>query len=225
MIPEIGRYYRQLSGAKPFKVRNTLPARELARVQYLSGVRRTVPFDCIVEIDYPLFTGNWCPECHGKINASSRCTECGWSTADIENPNPNIEAHEGENTMANNNNNLYRLNEEGKDPVYVRRVGTDGSLAVVKEETSGALRAVDAKLLEEVLPYTVSVKFLAGGRSKAYAYLAEEGEFKAGDLLVSEGNSGYEPGFATVTAVNTKSRAATVRFSGWKVNATRVEAS
>lgn len=113
-------------------------------------------------------------------------------------------------------NTLYRLTE-GETTTYVRRVGTDGSLAVVKDANTGSLRAVDPKLLEEVLPYSVGIRFL--GNSTVYNYLADEGQFAVGDLLLVDSG-----GHATVVSLNTKSRRATKRFSGWKLQATPLKA-
>lgn len=111
-------------------------------------------------------------------------------------------------------NVLFKLKEDDKE-VYVRKIGQDGNMVVIKEENTGNLRAVDPALLEEVLPYTVAIKFL-GGNGTTYHYFADEGEFAKDDLLVDNPSGNY----AMVMGTNTKSKSANKRFKGWKVNAT-----
>lgn len=60
---------------------------------------------------------------------------------------------------------------------------------------------------------------LAGSAGKAYSYWADKGEFKVGDLLLDRNNMSY----AEVVEVDTKSKLASKRFSGWKVNATKIK--
>lgn len=91
---------------------------------------------------------------------------------------------------------------------------------VLEMKGGGGVKAFPEDQLEEVLPYTVSIQYLGNGSdSKSYAYLSKEGEFSVGDFLFG----GRYGGFAKVTAVDTKSKHATKRFNGWKLQAEQIK--
>lgn len=216
---QVGRYYRRDTGTKAFKLLE-LPAPHDTHVRvefYPSGSRTVVEIRRIVEPRAP-YPGHYCPSCGNcYVPDDNACYYCGWSVTKIKLPkNYNPATAEAAQTQGDHpmSNTLYRLTE-GDTTTYVRRVGTDGSLAVVKDANTGSLRAVDPRLLEEVLPYSVGIKFL--GNSTTYHYLANEGQFDVGNLLLADSGT-----HAQVVAVNTKSRRATKRFEGWKLNAIRL---
>ena len=147
---------------------------------------------------------------HDKTIWTCRC--CGWTTNDIAYPATHAQ---GEPTMSK----LFRLiaeeNEPGAAAVYVRRVGTDGDLAVVKDEATGALLAVRPTRLEEVLPYTVGMNKV--GQTHGAQFIATKGVFAVDDLLMDQSGTLW-----VVGAVDTKSRDAVKRFRGFKLAATPI---
>lgn len=225
---QAGRYYRLDSGTKAFKLLSISTAfndfQEADVAYYPSGARRKVPVARIVEPHAP-WPKHYCPGCGSDFAPHDRsCRDCGWSVTNIalpKNYNPataKAAQNQGDHPMSQNT--LFRLTE-GETTTYVRRVGTDGSLAVVKDANTGGLRAVDPKLLEEVLPFSVGIRF--GGNSTTYHYHADKGQFSVGDLLLADSN-GHANVYAHVVSVDTKSRRATKRFSGWKLAATLLNA-
>lgn len=134
--------------------------------------------------------------------------------------------------------NVYRVNEtktetEGTkqmtDTLYQVKGTEDYGIYLTKDRSGnfvlemkggGGVKAFPEDQLEEVLPYTVSIQYLGNGSdSKSYAYLSKEGEFSVGDFLFG----GRYGGFAKVTAVDTKSKHATKRFNGWKLQAEQIK--
>lgn len=124
---------------------------------------------------------------------------------------------------------LYGEDEMTKDTLYsfeqdgVTKYGTllttdsKGRYVLEVRGTQDVI-PMDKSLVTEVLPYTIAVQF--PGTTKHYAFKAKEGDFSVGDLLV---RTDYEDfSFCTVVKVDTKSKAATKVFEGYKVNATKV---
>lgn len=82
----------------------------------------------------------------------------------------------------------------------------------------GGIQVVKSEQIEEVFPFTFSVKFV-NGNDVSYHFTGIEGQFKVGDLLIyDKGNSNI--GLCVVTALDTKSRSATKNFSGYRLNNT-----
>lgn len=81
---------------------------------------------------------------------------------------------------------------------------------VMEVKGSGQIVAVAKNKVEEVLPYTISVKFSDSGTT--YSYLSEKDKFPVGFYLVKALHSdGWQ--IAQVTAVDTKSNKATKEFA------------
>jgi hypothetical protein len=106
-------------------------------------------------------------------------------------------------------NTLYAVKETGKMgfKVAVNRKGE----YVLEMKDTGDYVAFAADLVEEVIPFTVDIKF-NGSSSTVYSYFATEGQFVKGDMLIAENGN-----FATVIAIDTKSRAANKTFKGRKL--------
>lgn len=209
---EVGRYYAVDTGWTAFRVDGIDTLRNTVDVTYHpSGSIGHWPISRLVEVDK--VTPWKCPTCKQHDftdqNKQPTCRSCGWSPNDIELPEEEI-------PMAQET--LYRLLDEKKE-TYCTRLSTDSrGRAVVEIKGSGEIRAVEPKSLEEVLPYTVGIKFLSDGNGgQVYNYFANEGEFEVGDLLINR-----ERSLAEVIKVNTKSRRANKRFKGWKVAATKI---
>lgn len=81
---------------------------------------------------------------------------------------------------------------------------------VMEVKGSGQIMAVTKDKVQEVLPYTIGVKF--GKSSQVYHYLAERDKFPVGFYLVDNYNvDGFQ--VAQVVQVDTKSPKATVEFT------------
>jgi hypothetical protein len=91
--------------------------------------------------------------------------------------------------VGTNSQNLYILEVKGRDDYVVK----------------------DPKELEEVLPYTFSVKV----NNKETHFIGEPGKLSVGDWLIMEENSGYS--IVQVQAVDTKSKGARSKFKGRKI--------
>lgn len=77
---------------------------------------------------------------------------------------------------------------------------------------TGEVKTVEKNQLEEVIPYTVTIKFL-GSDSKTYSFFSADGTVSVGDLI-------FLPMYnqiVMVTGVNTKSKLATKWLEGTKL--------
>lgn len=80
----------------------------------------------------------------------------------------------------------------------------------------GGIQVVKPEQIEEVFPFTFSVKFVYGN-DVSYHFTGIEDQFKVGDLLIyDKGN--FNISLCVVTALDTKSRSATKNFSGYRLN-------
>lgn len=114
-------------------------------------------------------------------------------------------------------NKLYEITL-GEETKFGAKLAVNSAGEWVMEiKGTGEVLAVDPKACQKVVPYSVNIQFLHGGRSGGYSYLADKGEFEVGDFLVQTNGN-----FAQVTAVDTKSEKATKRFEGWKLQATKI---
>lgn len=115
-----------------------------------------------------------------------------------------LEEKEEENTMEK----LYAVDTAGKT-VYANKLAVNAAGQWVMEPKGGGdVFSVDKDKVEEVIPYTVDVKFW--GSSNTYAYTSVEGKYSVGDILVV--NTTYNAhgvNFVVVKGVNTKSKKAT----------------
>lgn len=88
----------------------------------------------------------------------------------------------------------------------------NGEYVLEMKDGSGA-QAFKKDDLTEVLPYTVSVKYISDrGSSSTYDYECEEGKVEKGDLLIINGS------LCEVTGVDTKSKSATKTLTGRKLS-------
>lgn len=108
---------------------------------------------------------------------------------------------------------LYRVIAE--HDVYGEFLTDDSRGRMVLElKGTGSIRAFNPEELEEVMPYTINVRFLFGGNeNKEYGFLSKEGEVSVGDILLLRGYT--NPAF--VVSVNTKNPRANVKIVGRRV--------
>ena len=107
---------------------------------------------------------------------------------------------------------LYEINTDGAIS-YGSKLATDSSGNWVMElKGSNKVVSVHRDRVTEVLPYTVGVKFNNG--TQVYSYLARTGDWTVGDIVVVEGSPSP---FATITAIDSKSTAATKWLVGIKI--------
>lgn len=107
---------------------------------------------------------------------------------------------------------LYSFNDNGK-AVFATYLATNSENKYILEvKGTGDIVVKDPKELEEVLPYTFSVKV----SGKELHYIGEPGKLKKGDwLILDTGNRGYE--IVTVEAIDTKNKTARSKFKGRKI--------
>ena len=111
---------------------------------------------------------------------------------------------QGKDTM----NTLYQFTAD-KAVKYGTYLATNSSgMYVMEEKGTGSIFTVDKSTVEEVLPYTIGVKFL--GSSTTYSYFANPETFKVGELYLMEAPSGLC--LVNITDLNTKSKSATKDF-------------
>lgn len=123
--------------------------------------------------------------------------------------------YDGESKMTTNANKLYTwklINVDGTDvDLYGHYLATNSQGEWVMEvKGSGVIMAVAKDKVQEVLPYTIGVRFNNNGTT--YHYLADKGKFTEGFYLVKDtSSSGWQ--IARVVDVDTKFSKATVEFS------------
>jgi hypothetical protein len=108
---------------------------------------------------------------------------------------------------------LYSYKEESGKVVFATYLATNSENKYILEvKGTGEIVVKDPKELEEVLPYTFSVKV----SGKELHYIGERGKLKKGDWLIMDtGNRGYE--IVTVEAIDTKNKTARSKFKGRKI--------
>jgi hypothetical protein len=126
-------------------------------------------------------------------------------------PIENIENIEDKKTMT-----LYSFPKADGSTGYGAHIGTNSqNKYLIEEKASGEIHVLDKEKLEEVLPYTYSVRYNTGSE---YDFIGEPGTVAKGDILIqftSSNSSAIQ--LVQVTNVDTKSRKATKRFNGLKV--------
>lgn len=120
--------------------------------------------------------------------------------------------YEGEATMTNTNKLfVFKDNFNTNVDLYGHYLATNSQGEWVMEvKGSGQIMAIAKDKVQEVLPYTISVKFMDDGTT--YSYLASKDQFPVGFYLV-KGYSQSSFQIAQVTAVDTKSNKATKEFA------------
>ena len=108
-------------------------------------------------------------------------------------------------------NTLYQVKDTDRFGTYLA-TNSKGQWVLEMKDTSKP-EVFDPSNVEEVLPYTVGVKFLTNTNNTTYHYTSKEGEVNKGDIVFVDRTSG----FARVTGVDTKSKSATKPLTGFKV--------
>lgn len=105
---------------------------------------------------------------------------------------------------------LYQFSGKDGEIKYGSYLATNSSGQYVMEEKgTGTIITADKSTVEEVLPYTVDIRFLSSG-DKTYSYFAEAGEFEAGGFYMLENHNGVS--VVQVAATDTKRKNATKDF-------------
>lgn len=106
---------------------------------------------------------------------------------------------------------LYKFDHEGNE-VFGTHIGTDGSNNYVLEiKGGGGIVVKDPKDIEEVIPWTFSVKI----NGKETHFMGQKDKVKKGDFLLYNCNG--TPVLCTVTGVDTKCRTARDKFKGLRL--------
>ena len=124
----------------------------------------------------------------------------------------NFVSYEREATMTNTNKlYVFKDNFNTNVDLYGHYLATNSQGEWVMEvKGSGMIMAIAKDKVQEVLPYTINVKFVDSGTT--YSYLANKDQFPVGFYLVKAySHDGWQ--IAHVTAVDTKSNKATKEFA------------
>jgi len=112
-----------------------------------------------------------------------------------------------EGTQKMNSTALYEV-KVGETTKFANYLATNGKGDYVFEEKgSGDVFTAPKGSEQEVMPYTVDVKYSNG--TNTYGYISKEGQFSKGDALVTP-----EGSFAMVVNVNTRNKSAIKEFVG-----------
>lgn len=107
---------------------------------------------------------------------------------------------------------LYSFMDESGDLAYGLHVGTNSQdLYILEVEGRGDYVVKDPREIEEVLPYTFSVKL----NSREVHYIGEPGRVSKGDWLILDSKGSYN--IAQVQSVDTKNKGAKSKFSGRRI--------
>jgi len=105
------------------------------------------------------------------------------------------------------------------EETYGTQIATNSEGKIVLEiKGTNEVKAYDKKLLEEVMPYTVGIKF---GSSQTYHFEVDKGSVEVGDIIIRM-DSPYEGSFGQVVSIDTKSKMATKRLDAVVVKGTRI---
>ncbi len=112
---------------------------------------------------------------------------------------------------AMNTNTLYQFFSVTDDAtLFGNHIGTNSQgLWIMETKGTGRIVAVDKKDVEEVLPYSLGVKFL-NGNGTVYNYLADKGKYDLGFYLMKDKMG--ETVIVQVVSLDTKSKIAKVDF-------------
>ena len=112
---------------------------------------------------------------------------------------------------AMNTNTLYQFSGDTTATAYFgNHIGTNSQGQWIMEvKGTGQILAVDKKDVEEVLPYSLGIKFL-NGNGVVYNYLANKGKYDLGFYLMKDKMG--ETVIVQVVSLDTKSKIATVDF-------------
>lgn len=114
----------------------------------------------------------------------------------------NFKHAEGDNSMAKDA--LYKIALEDRE-VYGVHIGTDSAGRFLMEEKgTGSIHIVSKDAIEEVLPYTFSVRM--NGREQHFQ--GEAGKLKKGDILLYTAGGADNFAFAVVKNLDTKNKGA-----------------
>jgi hypothetical protein len=124
----------------------------------------------------------------------------------------NIKLYE-DDTMTTTNT-LFQIKLENGSVTYGTHVGTNSSNQfLIEEKGTGKIILANKSQLEEVLPYTFSVRM----NGKNVQFQGEPDKLKKGDILLYTGEGADNAQVAYVTAVDTKNKTATKSFKGRKI--------
>lgn len=113
------------------------------------------------------------------------------------------QTHTGEDTVTK----LYEVKESENTTTFATKLAVNSnSLWVMEEKGTGRVFTVTPSSAEEVMPYTISVKFFDTPHKK-YDYLAEKGYFEPNQVFMSDTGS-----LCYIVDVDTKSKVATKDF-------------
>lgn len=127
--------------------------------------------------------------------------------------------HYEDETMSTNANTLFQIKLEDGSITYGTHVGTNSSNQyLIEEKGTGKIILANKSQLEEVLPYTFSVRM----NNKLMHFQGEPEKVKKGDVLLYTGEGADNAQFAYVTNVDTKNKSAAKAFKGLRVQTTEL---
>lgn len=124
-----------------------------------------------------------------------------------------VKPFEGNDYPATPSKTLYTFKDSEGNVTFGTHVGTNSqNLYILEVKGVDGYVVKDPEELEEVLPYTFSVK----KNNRDYHYIGEPGKLSQGDwLILEEPSNSYL--IVQVQAVNTKNKGAKKKFKGCKI--------
>jgi hypothetical protein len=113
-------------------------------------------------------------------------------------------------------NTLYKVIETEEYGTFLTK-DSQGKL-VLELKGSNKVASFSSDELEEVIPYTIDIRFKTDGG--IYTFTSEKGTLELDDLVVYEGPYGRD--IAQVTGVDTKNKKSNKPFKGWKLQTQRI---
>ena len=125
-----------------------------------------------------------------------------------------VKHYEDENAMTTTSNTLFQIKLDDGSVTYGTHVGTNSSNQyLIEEKGTGKIILANKSQLEEVLPYTFSVRL----NGKNVHFQGEPEKVAKGDVLLYTGEGADNAQFAYVIAIDTKNKGATKAFKGLRV--------
>ena len=114
-------------------------------------------------------------------------------------------------------NTLYQIKGTETYGTYLA-TNSEGKF-VLEMKGSTELKTVNKNEVEEVLPHTVEISF--GSDSRGYAFFCDKGKLEVGDIIMRM-DSSYKGTIGFVTAIDTKSKAATKELVAVKLTSEKI---
>lgn len=209
----VGDIVRLNSGWSPIRVTRTSAYNNYVYGVYCSqksdGDEQSYSTHDIRKVIDPVNEFKRCSNWEDRLTPEDRCALANQLSKHAQ-PLPWLNSSQSTSATETTMTKLYQTKEDMPRFGIMLATNSAGKL-VLEMKGSSEVLAFDKKEVEEVKPYTVSIKFQDSGTE--YHYLSRKGDVQKDDLILVDGNGHM----AKVTAVDTKSDRATKELKGRKV--------